>query len=128
MAGKPVVLVGPVKIGKGKTVDPSLAKGADKSLLACALKAFKSHDAVKATRSKEGYQFEPVLTALHDDGGTLKCAIESTSHPLGKLKPMAKAATGGAIPTGGPRDVPALLDAVMAGHVKKVEGNLKRLK
>ncbi|MEL7471786.1 MAG: hypothetical protein AAGK04_00590 [Planctomycetota bacterium] len=121
------VLVSP-KVAKGKGVDARLAKGAEKAMLEAALKHFKKHKAVKATKEKEGFEFEPRLTTLADEGGTLSCEIESVSHPLGKMKPVANASNSGGLPGGGARDVGYLIGEVMKGHVKIVEANLKRLK
>lgn len=131
MAGKPVVLVDPVKVAKGRAVDAALAKGAEKAMRDAAVRAFKAFDAVtSAKKGAEGFQFEPTLTALSEEDGVVKCAIESVSHPLSALKPLVKSANAGEIKggRGGGGAVADLIDAVMEAHVKKVEGALKRMK
>jgi len=128
MAGKPVVLVGPVKIAGGSKVDSKLAKGADKVILDAAIKAFKGFDAVKKTSAKEGYQFEPTLKELSLKDEVITCELESVSHPLGKLEPIAKAKNDGEATGSDARAASGLIEAVVEAHVKMVEKNLKRLK
>lgn len=128
MAGKGTLLVGPMRIGKGKTIDPALAKGMDKVMLQTALKAFKKYNAVKSTKEKTGHQYEATLTTLSLVNDTLTCEIEAIAHPLGKLKPILKASNAGSIKGGTARDAGDVVAAVIQDQAKKIEGQLHKIK
>jgi|GEM_PF-3128759 len=128
MAAKTKVLIGPMKVGKGKDVDKAMTKKTPVDMLKASKRALKAFDVVdKAAKQDPGWHYEAVCSKMSVEKGALACRIDGMVHPIGKLKPLVKLNTSGSIPGGGGPDAGALVDAVMAKQCKDVSSQIKRL-